>query len=272
MRILVNHDPHQVLAQRCVPRRGRLAPRPAGGHEQAEGLRCVREVKLRRHDLEQPRDPGARVAEELGPREPALLGRGEVDAGALAADLEDELGGAVVDVGAGVADPSGGRLGGRGLEGDADAALEDVLEAEGDLVALAVLVVADVVGDDLLLEALEVEVAAVAEELLAVRLASDRDGVAAEEVDELGEDVGGAVRDGWREDGGGPDEALAVEAGEEVLGVGEEDGEAEGEEVGCVAGVGEDVAGDLELAVADGDEDGLLVELGDELRYCLCLC
>lgn len=110
-------------------------------------------------------------------------------------------------------------------------------------------------GDELLLEALEVEVSAVAEKLGAVALVADGDGVAAEEVQDLGEGVGGAVCDGGGQDGGRAEEAFTVEAREEVLWVREEDGKAEGEEVGGVARVCEDVAGDLELAVADGDED-----------------
>lgn len=64
---------------------------------------------------------------------------------------------------------------------------------------------------------------------------------------------------------GGAQEALAVEPGEQVIRAREEEGEAEGKVVGRVARVGEQVAGDLELAVADGDEDALLVELRDEL-------
>lgn len=48
---------------------------------------------------------------------------------------------------------------------------------------------------------------------------------------------------------------------------GEEDAEAEREVVWRVARVGEDIAGNLELAVADGDEDAFLVKLGHEFRY-----
>lgn len=75
------------------------------------------------------------------------------------------------------------------------------------------------VGNELLLEALKVEVAAVAEEGLAVRLIADIDGVAAQEVEEVGEEIGGAVGDAGRLDGGWSDEAVAVEAREEIFGV-----------------------------------------------------
>ena len=64
---------------------------------------------------------------------------------------------------------------------------------------------------------------------------------------------------GWAE------ETLATKAREEVVWFGEEAGEAEGKVVWGIAGVFEDVAGDLELAITDGDEDVLFVELRDEL-------
>lgn len=182
----------------------------------------------------------------------------------LVADLEDELGRARVDVGARVGDPAGKGVGGGGFRGDGDAAFEEVAEAEGDLVAAAGLVVGQGVGDEALLEAFEVEVAAVLQELGAVGLGADGDGVAAEKLEDLGKGVGAAVGDRGGDDGGRAEEALAVEAGEEVVGAGEEDGEAEGEEVGRVARAGEEVARDLELAVADRGEDGFLVELGDQ--------
>lgn len=81
---------------------------------------------------------------------------------------------------------------------------------------------------------------------------------------QLGKRVRGAALDGGRDDGRGAEQALAVEPREEVAaGGGEEGGEAEGEEVGRVAGGGEQVARDAELHAADGREDGFFVELGD---------
>ena len=119
--------------------------------------------------------------------------------------------------------------------------------------------------DQPLLEALEVEVPAVAQQLGAVGLVADRDRVAAQQPEELGEDVRAAALDRGRQDGRRAEKALAVQAGEDVaLRGGEEGREAEGEVVGRVSGVGEEVARDAELAAADGGEDGFFVELRDE--------
>lgn len=88
-------------------------------------------------------------------------------------------------------------------------------------------------------------------------------------MEDLGKDVRAAALDGGGKDGGGPEEPLAVESGEEVARRGEEGGEAEGEEVGRVARVGEEVARDAELAPADGREDWFFVELRDEFGDCI---
>lgn len=261
-RLRIQHDAHEVLAQRRVSRSRRLAAGAALGHEQAQGLGGGREVELGGDDLEEARDAGARLVEELGAD--GTRGGTELEAGGFVADFEDELGRARVDVGARVRHPAGEGVGGGGFRGDGDAAFEEVAEAEGDLIASPGLVVSQGVGDEALFEAFEVEVAAVLEELGAVGLGADGDGVAAEELEDLGEGVGAAVGDRGGDDGGRAEEALAVEAGEEVLRAGEEDGEAEGEEVGRVARAGEEVARDLELAVADRGEDGFLVELRDQ--------
>jgi hypothetical protein len=98
-----------------------------------------------------------------------------------------------------------------------------------------------------------------------VHFVADVQGVSSQQAEEVGECVGVAVGYRGRENGRGPDEALAIEAGEQVVRAGEEECVSEGEVVWGVARVGEDVARDLELAVADGDEDALLVELGYEL-------
>lgn len=86
---------------------------------------------------------------------------------------------------------------------------------------------------------------------------------------DLGEDVAGAVWYEWRGDGGGSEESVAVQPGEEIGGAsarvwGEEEAEAEGEEVGGVAWAGDDVAGDVEVAVPDLDGDSGLEELRGE--------
>lgn len=114
-------------------------------------------------------------------------------------------------------------------------------------------------GDETLLKTLEVEVARIAQEFLAVRLVANVDRVALEELEQLGENLCAAVwYRGW-ENGGWADEAFALETWEQVLWVGEEDGETEGEIVGRVTRVVEDAAGDLKLAVAYGDEYALVV-------------
>jgi len=93
----------------------------------------------------------------------------------LPCDLDDQLPGLVVDERAGVVDPSRG-VGGssnpwlRGIGDEGDAAGPDVFEADHDFGFAAVWVVGDFVGDQTLLEAFEVEVFAVAKELLAVLL------------------------------------------------------------------------------------------------------
>ena len=84
-----------------------------------------------------------------------------------------------------------------------------------------------------------------------MRFIADVDGVSLQEVEDFGKSLGGSGGDGRWEDGRGSDQALAVETWEQILRTGEEDGETEGEEVGRVAGRREDLARDLELAVAD---------------------
>ena len=81
---------------------------------------------------------------------------------------------------------------------------------------------------------------------------------------QLGKHGRAAALDRGRDDGGRAQQVLAVESREEVAaGGGEERGEAEGEEVGRVARVREEVARDAELGPADRREDGFFVELGD---------
>jgi hypothetical protein len=58
-----------------------------------------------------------------------------------------------------------------------------------------------------------------------------------------------------------------IEAGKDFGWGGEVSADAEGEEVGGVAGAGEDLAGDLEGAVADLDEDVGFEELGYQSGY-----
>jgi len=180
------------------------------------------------------------------------------------ADLEDQFarGGGVVGEGARVVDVSaagaaiaiaaGGEVGVVGNKRDTGGF--HILEPENNLLSPPERVIRNLMGDEALLEAAEVEVAAVAQEVGAVVLIHDVERVAAEQVEELGEDVGGAGGDGRGRDGGRAEEPCALQAGEDLAGRGEEGGEAEGEVVGGVAGGGEDVTRDLEVAVADLDE------------------
>ena len=66
------------------------------------------------------------------------------------------------------------------------------------------------VRDELLLKAAEVEVATVAEELGAVRFVADVQRIAAQQMEELGEDVAGAIGDAGRDDSRGSEETVAV--------------------------------------------------------------
>lgn len=216
-------DAHEVLAQGRVARGRGLAAGAAAGHEQAQRLRRGRQVQLGGDDLEELGDAGADLPEELGAH------RARVDPRVLAADLEDKLVRRVVDERPRVVHPArgdGGRVdavvihhGRRDrVRRERDARLEQVLDAQQDLAALPRLVEADVVRDEALLEAFEVEVAAVAQQARAVLLVAHVHGVALEQVDEVGEDVGGPVRHGRRLDGRRPDQALALEPREDLLG------------------------------------------------------
>jgi hypothetical protein len=130
-----------------------------------------------------------------------------MQARALVADLEDELVRPVVDEWARVVDVAG-EAGGRGcccggggvwwgrdggVTDDGDPGLADVFQTQGYFVPVAGEVEGYGVADELLLEAFEVEIAAVAQELGAVGFVFDVEGVAAKEVKELGEGVGRAV-------------------------------------------------------------------------------
>ncbi|KAL9064491.1 MAG: hypothetical protein Q9157_007814, partial [Trypethelium eluteriae] len=119
----------------------------------------------------------------------------------------------------------GGRVGGEG-----DAGLADVLEADDDFG----LVEDVVVGDVFLFETLEVEVASVAQERRTVRIVAYVDGVTLEDFEQLGENVGAAIEDGRRDDGGWAKKTAVVEAREDFIWGGEEDCETEGKVVGVV--------------------------------------
>jgi len=215
-----------------------------------------REIHLVCDDLEELADARFREAVELGAHAAEIELRGFV------CDLENQLVAFFVDEGACVVHPP--RQGGGGFLDEGDARLADIVEADDDLGGVALGVVADVVGDEFLLQAFEVEVAAVAQELGAVVVVADGQGVAAQEVEELGEDAGAAVGDGGGADGRGAEEADGVEAGEDVGGGVEEGGETEGEVVGGIADAGEDVARDLEVFAADLDDGFGVEELGNE--------
>lgn len=130
------------------------------------------EVHFVGYDLEELGDARFGEAVELGAQAAAIEPRGFVY------DLEDQLVGFFVDKGARVAYPSSRGKGGRVLD-EGDARLADIVEADEDLGGVARGVVADGAGDEFLLEALEVEVAAVAQQLGAVVAVADGERVAA---------------------------------------------------------------------------------------------
>lgn len=237
-----------ILAEGRVAGRGGLARGGfARGHEQAERLGGGRQGEFGGDDLEEFGDAGACVTEEFDAgffpggvgggeerrRRRGVVGRRgpweEMETHVLSAYLEDQLEWFLIYKGTGVVDPatsrrrrrrrsgssgSSGRVSARwwwwsGIGQDADARLEDVLEAEDDFLAATGLVEADGVGDQALLEALEVEVATVAQQAGAVLVVADVDGVAAQQVQQLCKGVGGAARDAGGQDGGGADQTLA---------------------------------------------------------------
>lgn len=265
-RVRVQYHTDEVLAQRCISRSRRLRASSACGHEEAKGLSCRGQVKLGGDNLKQLGDTSLCILEELGPRNPPC----KVNLCHLTADLKHQLGRLLVDIRPGVLHPS--RHGVGPLEKDAYAALLDIFETQDNLIAPPRLVVANGVRDEALLKTLEVKVSSIAKQLLPVRLVTDMNRIPAQEVQQLCKRLCAALGDRRREDRRWADEALAVEAREQVVGAREEGGEAEGEEVGRVPGVVEDLAGDLKLSVADADKDALFVELRDKLGHCAGLC
>lgn len=127
-----------------------------------------------------------------------------------------------------------------------------------------------------LLKPLEIEIPTVAKQLGAMALVADVQRIPAEQMQQLGERLRTPPRDTRREYTRGPDQTLPLQSREQVrIGgtrVREKEGEAEGKEVGRVARVGEEVPRNLELAMADGHEQGFLVELGDEFGEGVELC
>lgn len=84
-------------------------------------------------------------------------------------------------------------------------------------------------------------------------------GVALQKTQQFRKSICASVGYGGGQYRGRTDQTFTIEAGEEVIWTGEEGGEAEREEVWSISWFVEDVAWDLKLAVADGDEDTLLV-------------
>lgn len=124
-------------------------------------------------------------------------------------------------------------------------------------------------GNELLLYPFEVEISSVTKEFLAVVFVANIDRIPAQQPQQLGKGVSVAIRHRRREDRRRAYQAFAVETGEEVVWLREEEGKAEREVVWGVGRVVENVARDLEFAMADGHEDALLVELRDELGDCV---
>lgn len=91
--------------------------------------------------------------------------------------------------------------------------------------------------------------------------------ISAEIVQQLLEGFWRVPRDIWWDYRGGTEEALAIETGEYLVGVGEIDRYVQTEEVGGVAGLGENVTGNLEGHPADEDVKVGFEELGDEFGH-----
>lgn len=194
-----------------------------------------RQPKFIRNDLKQSGNALVCGSRELSAAAPP------VDFRLLAANLDDELALRVVGKRARVADPASTRfprepLRSAAVRHECDTGGFDVLEADNNFLTVTLLVPGDFVRDEFLLEALQMKVFAVAQQLLAVLLVADMDGVTAKEMEELGENVGGAAGNLGREDGGRAEKALTGQSGEDLAGGGEEYGEAEGEVIRRVAG------------------------------------
>lgn len=182
-------------------------------------------------------------------------------------DLENELEGLRIDKRTGIMHPAGqgwlrarkgidrrGLVGGRlewHIKNDGEAGLADVFEADRNFISSAGQIVRYVMRDQFLLQTLEQEVSAVSEKFCAVFLVPDVERIAFQHVDQLGEDVAAAVRYSGRDDGGRTQKTFAVETGEDRIGGGEHEGEAERKIVGRVARRGEEVFLDAKFAAAD---------------------
>lgn len=121
------------------------------------------------------------------------------------------------------------------------------METDDDLGDLAVDVVGYGVRDEILFEATQVVVACVLEELGSVVAVSDRERVAAEHVEEVGECLRGAIGDSWGMDCWWTEEATGVKAREDVARGGKEDGKAKSKIIGSIPRAFEDIAGDVEV-------------------------
>lgn len=95
-------------------------------------------------------------------------------------------------------------------------------------------------------------------------LISDMQRISAQKVKQFCKDFGRSMGDGWRDDSWRAEEAYTIQTGEHFGRGGEEGTESEGEEVGGVAGTGEDVSWDLKVAVTDLNEYFGLEQLGHQ--------
>src|SRR5690606_23117062 len=102
------------------------------------------------------------------------------------------------------------RIGRGRLAGDRDAALEDVAQPQHDLAPPPGLIERQGMRDEPLLQAFEVEVSAVPQQLGAMLLAPDLDGVASQQVQQFGKYLRAATLDRRRHDGRWAKESLAI--------------------------------------------------------------
>lgn len=106
-----------------------------------------------------------------------------------------------------------------------------------------------------LLQTLEMEIAGISQQFLAVFFTSNLEGVPLQHVKQIREDSGRAMRYAGRHDRRRSQERLLRQAREYIARSGEERREPKGEVIGGVSRVVEEISRDLEFSVPDADVD-----------------
>lgn len=141
------------------------------------------------------------------------------------------------------------------------------MKANDDFGDLALDVMGNEMGNELLFEAAKVVVACVLQELSSVVAISEGKRVATQHLQDVGEGLRRAIWDARGVDSWWAEKATRVEAGKYIAGRREEDGEAKREVIGGVPWSREDITGDTKVFVANLDEDFRFEELGLKPRY-----